>query len=128
MQENPKASLLFYWPSLGRQLRIEGSVERISAARSDAYFASRSRASQLAAHASKQSAPIQSAEEMAIKLKRVASAYPEPGRVPRPKGWGGWRIKPHRIELWYDGKHRLHERRSFVPTDDGSWAMTLQQP
>ena len=126
MVANPQASMLLYWPSLGRQLRIEGAVEPVSSDTSDAYFASRSRGSQLAAAASRQSAPMRSRDELLQRLHAIEEAHP--GQVPRPETWGGWRLVPRRIEFWSDGSHRLHMRESYRLSGVDKWERELQQP
>jgi pyridoxamine 5'-phosphate oxidase len=128
MLGNPRASMLFYWPSLGRQLRVEGSVERLTEEKSQEYFASRSRGSQLAAAASTQSAPMQARGQLEAAWGALQIAHPQGAPVPRPPSWGGWRLKPPRIEMWSDGEHRLHTRHSYALQPDGSWVHTLQQP
>ena len=126
---NPNAALLFHWKSLRRQIRIEGPVERVSDEVADAYFASRSRDSQLGAVASDQSAPLSSRETF---LARYAAAEAEfaGGAVRRPAHWYGFRLIPRAIEFWQDREHRLHERRRFVrdaAAPDG-WSSSLLYP
>lgn len=126
MLSNPRASLLLYCPSLGRQLRVEGRVDQVSPEKSDAYFASRSRGSQLAAASSMQSRPLSSRNELMERLQGIEAA--NPGQVSRPASWGGWRLRPQRIELWSDGSHRLHTRHSYTLQASGKWHHTMQQP
>ena len=93
LAENPRAALVFYWQPLGRQVRVEGTVERVAPQESDAYFASRPRGSQLAAWASQQSRPLASREELEQRYAEVEAEYD--GRdVPRPERWGGYRLRP----------------------------------
>lgn len=124
---NPRAALLFHWKSLRRQVRIEGSVTTVSDAEADAYFASRSRDSQLGAWASDQSRPLPSRAHF---MKRVAEAGLKfgVGAVPRPPHWSGYRVSPDRIELWQDRAFRLHERRLFTPDGEGGWTEGLMYP
>lgn len=126
---NPNAALLFHWKSLRRQIRIEGPVERVTDAVADAYFASRSRDSQLGAVASDQSAPLDSRETF---VTRYAAAEAEfAGQdVVRPAHWFGFCLQPRAIEFWQDREHRLHERRRFVrdPAAAGGWTSTLLFP
>src|SRR5688572_30358932 len=112
LAENPQAALLFHWKSLRRQVRIEGPVKPVSAAEADAYFASRSRDSQLGAVASDQSRPMLERTQLLARFEAARSRY-EGGAVPRPSHWSGFRVVPRRIEFWLDREHRLHERRRF---------------
>ena len=123
---NPRPALLFHWKSLRRQVRIEGSVERVAAADADAYFASRSRDSQLGAWASDQSRPLDSRATFERRFKEVQQRF-EGADVPRPPHWGGYRVLPERIEFWSDRPHRLHERRLFE-RQDGGWCEGLLYP
>lgn len=121
-----KAALLFHWKSLRRQIRIEGPVTRVSDAESDAYFASRSRDSQLGAWASDQSRPLDARATFEARYEEARTRF-EGGEVPRPLHWGGYRVTPGRIEFWQDREHRLHERRLFARTAEG-WDEGLLYP
>lgn len=126
---NPHAALLFHWKSLRRQIRIEGRIERVSEETADAYFASRSRDSQLGAVASDQSAPLDSRETFLARYAEAESRFA--GRdVVRPAHWFGFRLVPAAIEFWQDRAHRLHERRRFVAdaAAPGGWSSTLLYP
>jgi pyridoxamine 5'-phosphate oxidase len=123
---NPKAALLFHWKSLRRQIRIRGTVTRTSDAESDAYFATRPKQAQIGAWASQQSRPLESrfAFEQAIARQAARHAI---GTVPRPPGWGGFRIAPVTFEFWHDRAYRLHDRVGFSPAADG-WTRTRLYP
>ena len=127
LARNPEAALLFHWKSLRRQVRIEGSVERVSEAGADAYFATRSRDSQLGAWASDQSRPLASRDLFERRYEEVKQRF-DGQDVPRPPHWGGYRVKPLMIEFWQDRPHRLHERRIFLAQNDGSWDEGLLYP
>jgi pyridoxamine 5'-phosphate oxidase len=123
---NAHAALLFHWKSLRRQVRIEGAVELASDGESDAYFASRSRDSQLGAWASDQSRPLPDRETFERRYAAMQLRF-EDRPVPRPAFWGGYRVVPGRIEFWLDRPHRLHERRLFVREGEG-WREGLLYP
>jgi pyridoxamine 5'-phosphate oxidase len=123
---NPRAALLFHWKSLRRQVRIEGAVERVSNEQADTYFATRTRDSQLGAWASDQSRPLDARETFEARFEEMKRRY-EGQEVPRPPGWGGYRVIPERIEYWSDRPHRLHERRLFTGGADG-WSEGLLYP
>jgi pyridoxamine 5'-phosphate oxidase len=124
---NPFAGLLFHWKSLRRQVRVEGPVEPVSDGEADAYFATRSRDSQLGAWASDQSCPLDARSIFEARYEEVRARY-EGRNVPRPPRWSGWRVVPERIEFWLDRPHRLHERRLFTRTPDGGWREGLLYP
>ena len=126
---NMAAGLLFHWKSLRRQIRIDGPVGLAIDAESDAYFASRGRDSQLGAWASEQSRPLDSRETFEARFEDMTKRF-EGGPVPRPPFWGGYRVRPERIEFWHDRAHRLHERRLFTrdSTAAGGWREGLLYP
>ena len=113
LEANPRAALVFYWRPLGKQIRVEGRVERVSAAESEAYFATRPRGSQLAAWASQQSRPLPSREELERRYAELEHEY-EGREVPRPSHWGGFRLRPDAIEFWEHRENRLHDRTRYT--------------
>jgi pyridoxamine 5'-phosphate oxidase len=123
-----KAALVFHWKSLNRQVRVRGTVEPVTAAEADAYFASRPKQAQIGAWASKQSAPLESrlAFEKAVAL--YAAKYVI-GDVPRPPQWSGYRILPQQIEFWHDRPFRLHDRIVFSRANlTAPWSKTRLYP
>lgn len=124
--EGAKVALLFHWKSLRRQIRIEGPVTRVTDAESDAYFASRSRDSQLGAWASEQSRPLDARETFEARFRDMEERFAG-GDVLRPPHWGGYRVVPESFEFWQDRAHRLHERRVFTRSGDG-WTEGLLYP
>ena len=123
---NPHAALLFHWKSLRRQVRIEGAVTHVTDAESDAYFASRSRDSQLGAWASDQSRPLDRRETFEARVAKAAELF-DGQRVTRPAHWGGFRVTPRALEFWQDREARLHERRVFTRAG-GGWSEGLLYP
>lgn len=126
LDANPRAALAMHWPEIGEQFRIEGPVHRASGARSDAYFASRPRDSQLGAWASPQSRPIASREALLERVAEVRARFGD-GPIPRPPSWGGLVVRPERIEHWIEGAARLHDRWRFERAADG-WKMERLAP
>jgi pyridoxamine 5'-phosphate oxidase len=120
MEATGRASLLFFWASVERQVRIDGTVERISPAESDTYFETRPLDSRLSVYASKQSAAIESRDVLEEAFERVKRTYGD-GPVPRPEWWGGYRVVPDEFEFWQGRTSRLHDRLRYVKRPDGSW-------
>jgi pyridoxamine 5'-phosphate oxidase len=127
LAKNPHASALFFWPLLRRQVRLEGSVEKLHSAESDAYFAQRPRGHQLGAWASAQSHPLESIEALKSRYAELDRTWHDQV-VPRPPFWGGYRLVPQAIELWEEGENRLHTRRVFRRERANEWVETLLAP
>jgi len=128
LADHAAAAAVFHWKSLKRQVRLRGSVEQVSDAEADAYFASRARLSQIGAWASRQSAPLESrlAFEKAVALVTARYAL---GAVPRPPFWVGYRIVPSVVEFWHDRPYRLHDRVEFRrAAPDCGWTKTRLYP
>jgi pyridoxamine 5'-phosphate oxidase len=120
LRANPHAAICAYWPHIGEQVRIEGAIEEVDDAESDTYFASRPRESQLGAWASAQSAPLASRELLLSTVRELDVRY-RGHEVPRPPHWGGYRLRPERIEFWTSGEFRLHDRILYVRDESGQW-------
>jgi len=126
LSENNKVALLFHWNVLQRQIRIEGTVEKVSRQESADYFHSRDRGSQVGAWASKQSQKLKSDDELKDRMSHYQEKYSQ-GEVPHPEFWGGWRVKPHAIEFWQGRSNRLHDRICFEQKN-GSWSQHKLHP
>jgi pyridoxamine 5'-phosphate oxidase len=126
LEARPYAALLFHWVELERQVRIEGKVEKMSAADSDAYFNSRPLGSRQSALASQQSQPIANREALEQRLQQVVNQYGE--HPPRPTHWGGYRLVPELLEFWQGRSSRLHDRITYRRQADGSWQIGRLQP
>jgi len=124
---NPRAALVFFWAPLGRQVRVTGRVSKVSAAESDAYFASRPLGSRFGASISRQSAVIESRDVLERKFAKIDAEYPA-GDPPRPKFWGGFRVRPDEIEFWQGVENRLHDRLRYRRRRDGSWKVERLSP
>ena len=120
MEATGRASLLLFWPSVERQVRIDGTVERVGPAESDAYFETRPLDSRLSVYASRQSEAIESREVLEQAFERVKRTYGD-GPVPRPAWWGGYRIVPDEFEFWQGRASRLHDRLRYIKQADGAW-------
>ncbi len=117
LSENPHAALCFYWAPLERQVRIEGEVEKVSRSTSENYFQQRPRESKLGAWASKQSNKVGSREELEKRFKEIKQRF-EDQEIPLPNFWGGFLLRPQRIEFWQGRKSRMHDRICYEKLDD----------
>ncbi len=126
LEENPRAALLFYWGELERQVRIEGTVSRVSEEESDAYYASRPRGSRLGAWASEQSRTVEGRGVLEDRLGDLEAEY-EGREVPRPPFWGGYRVWPEVVEFWQGRENRVHDRIVYR-RQGGGWEIERLQP
>ncbi len=125
---NPKAALLFYWKSLGRQIRVRGLIEPATEAEADGYFATRHRESQIGASASRQSRPLPGRAALEAEVARLTKSFAG-GPIPRPAYWRGFRLAPLEIEFWKSGQFRLHDRVVFRrASPQHSWTKTRLYP
>jgi pyridoxamine 5'-phosphate oxidase len=127
LAENPRASLVIYWPKLGRQVRVAGAVVRQSAEESTAYFHNRPVASQLSALASPQSQVIPSRTVLEDSVAALSKRY-EGVAVPLPENWGGYRVNPKTIEFWQHRENRLHDRIRYMRENKGGWRIERLAP
>jgi pyridoxamine 5'-phosphate oxidase len=126
LSENPHASLLLYWSSLWRQVRIEGEIEKLSAAASEEYFQSRPIGSRVGAWASNQSEVVANRAELEARFAEFEKRFGD--RVPRPEHWGGYRLVPDSIEFWQGRDNRLHDRLHYRLDVDGGWVIERLAP
>jgi pyridoxamine 5'-phosphate oxidase len=124
---NPRAAMLFYWDPLGRQVRIEGPVQRTSAEESAAYVRSRARGSQLSALASPQSQPIDGRAWLEERVSELGERHHDV-ELPLPPAWGGFRLTPESYEFWQHREDRLHDRLVYARADDGGWQLGRLAP
>ncbi len=123
---NAFAALLFHWKTLGRQIRVEGKVEPVSAQEADAYFETRPRVSRLGAWASDQSRPLAGRDDLYARLDEAEARF-EGADIPRPPHWSGYRVRPDRFEFWQEMPFRLHDRTIYTSGADG-WELTKLYP
>ncbi|MFN8355869.1 MAG: pyridoxamine 5'-phosphate oxidase [Spirosomataceae bacterium] len=127
LAQHPVAALTFFWVELERQVRIEGRIEKVAAADSDAYFAVRPRGSQLGAWASAQSTVLANREELVQRNEALEAEY-EGKTIPRPPHWGGYRLLPDYMEFWQGRPSRLHDRIAYTLTESGIWTISRLSP
>ncbi|MEE8296065.1 MAG: pyridoxamine 5'-phosphate oxidase [Sphingomonadales bacterium] len=120
LAENPQAAMLFHWKSQGRQIRIEGVIEPVSAAEANAYYTTRPRSAQLGAWASDQSRTMTGRHELKMRLAKFTTRFRKIA-VERPPYWSGYRLKPTYFEFWQNRRSRLHEREVYKLNKDGTW-------
>jgi pyridoxamine 5'-phosphate oxidase len=127
LEKNPNAALVMYWMEVERQIRIEGKVEKTSREESEKYFHSRPAGAQLGAWASRQSEVIDARRVLDARLEEMKQRFAE-GPIPRPPHWGGYRLKPDRVEFWQGCPDRLHDRFRYTRRSDGGWSIDRLAP
>lgn len=128
IEENPKAAVLFFWPKLMRQLKVEGILEKISPAESEEYFKTRPVGNQIAAWVSQQSSVIESKSALEESFKKIEQKY-NGQEIPYPEFWGGYCLKPHAFEFWQGQANRLHDRIQYkLDSDAGEWKIKRLAP
>lgn len=127
LSQNPYAALCIHWKSLRKQIRVEGKIEAVSDAESDAYFLTRPRARQIGAWASAQSRPYEKQQDLTDRLAQIERKY-ENQDIPRPPYWKGFRLIPHSLEFWIGQRDRVHTRFIYTLGDDGQWNATWLNP
>ena len=124
---NPRVSLLFPWNALDRQVIVAGTARKMTLAESTAYFLSRPRDSQIAAWVSRQSRPVSTRALLEEQFQAIKRKFSD-GDIPMPDFWGGYRVRPERIEFWQGGEHRLHDRFLYTANGEGGWSIEQLQP
>ncbi|MEO8112689.1 MAG: pyridoxamine 5'-phosphate oxidase, partial [Ginsengibacter sp.] len=127
IENNPFACLVFLWKEIERQVRIEGTVEKIDEAESDAYFNNRPRESRIGAWSSHQSSPIESREILEKNYEKYSNQF-NTGDIPRPKNWGGYIVHPNLIEFWQGRQGRLHDRLQYTLDVEKIWKIERLSP
>jgi pyridoxamine 5'-phosphate oxidase len=126
LSANPNAALTFFWPDLERQVCVAGTVEKLPAEESDRYFQSRPRGSRIGAWASNQSDPVPDRAFLEVRWRELEKKFPD--QVPLPPNWGGFVLKPERVEFWQGRPSRLHDRFSYSRGADGAWKIDRLAP
>ncbi len=126
LAENPNAALTFFWPDLERQVCVAGTITKLPVAESDHYFKTRPRGSRIGAWVSNQSEPVPDRAFLEVKWRELEAKFP--GDVPLPPNWGGYVLKPERIEFWQGRPSRLHDRFNYSRQTDGSWKIERLSP
>jgi len=127
IENNPKGEMCFYWKSLKRQIRVFGSINRISDEVANEYFISRDYDSKIGAWASEQSKVLNSRKDLLERIKGFKKVYPDTGKVPRPDNWSGWILQPTMFEFWLEGPNRIHERLKYFKKQK-KWEKKLLNP
>jgi len=128
LKDNPKAAMCFHWKSLLRQVRINGTVNKVSDRVADEYYNTRGYESRIGAWASNQSAVLNNRDELLNSIKEYKKKYDNKDEVPRPDHWSGWNLIPSSIEFWLDVDSRIHERLKYTKDDLGNWTKSLLSP
>jgi len=128
LKNNPKAAMCFHWKSLLRQVRINGTVKKVSNKVADEYYNSRGYESRIGAWASKQSSILSNRDELLNSIEDYKKKYDNKNEVPRPDYWSGWNLNPSSIEFWLDGDSRIHERLKYIKDEAGNWTKSLLSP
>jgi len=126
--ENPRASLVFPWLDVRRQVVVDGTVEHVTPTEADAYFATRPREARISAHASPQSEVVESRDVLERRRDEVAARFPDGVDVPRPEHWGGLRVVPEAVEFWQGRANRLHDRLRYRRDESGAWVVERLAP
>ncbi len=127
LESNPCAALVFFWPTLERQVRVEGRVERVDESESDTYFQMRPRSARLGAWASRQSSVLPSRGALEQRMRVLDAEYPGETPIPRPPYWGGFRVVPRAVEFWQGRSSRLHDRLLYRRLD-ANWTLVRLAP
>jgi pyridoxamine 5'-phosphate oxidase len=128
LKNNPKAAMCFHWKSLLRQVRINGTVKKVSDKVADEYYNTRGYESRIGAWASKQSSILNNRGELLDSIEEYKKKYNNKNEVPRPDYWSGWNLIPSSIEFWLDGDSRIHERLKYIKDETGNWSKSLLSP